>query len=177
MRCSRATACRRISIFSPLFDDPEAVQATLENASLDTVTTSISKRTLYVQVQGMVVSFFGYSHPLVAPLLRPDDSLLPLGSREDIAAMKLAAIASRGSRKDFVDLWLLTTRYWSLSECMELYRRKFAARDIGHVVRSLTFFDDADEEPPLRLLIGVDWEEVKSDLVDNVKELIESRID
>ena len=128
--------------------------------------------TLYLQVQGTTVSLFGYSYPLVAPLLRPDTSLLPLASREDIVAMKLAAIASRGSRKDFIDLWLLATRYWPLPDCLELYRRKFAARDIGHVVRSLTYFDDADEEPPLRLLIDVDWEEIKRDLVSGVRELL-----
>jgi len=166
-----------LDLFSPSFDDPEALQATLENASLDAVTTSISKRTLYVQVLGTVVSFFGYSYPLVAPLLRPDDSLLPLGSREDIAAMKLAAIASRGSRKDFVDLWLLTSRYWPIPDCLELYRRKFVARDIGHVVRSLTYFDDADEEPPLRLLIDADWQEIKRGLVAGVREFLESEAD
>jgi predicted nucleotidyltransferase component of viral defense system len=166
-----------LDLFSPSFDDPEAVQVTLENTGLDAVTTSISKRTLYVQVQGTVVSFFGYSYPLVAPLLRPDDSLLPLVSREDIAAMKLAAIASRGSRKDFVDLWLLTSRHWPIADCLELYRRKYAARDIGHVVRSLTYFDDADDEPPLRLLIEVDWEEIKRDLVAGVREVLESEAD
>ena len=166
-----------LDFFSQSFVDPEAVQATLENTGLDAVTTSISKRTLYVQVQGTVVSFFGYSYPLVAPLLRPDDSLLPLVSREDIAAMKLAAIASRGSRKDFVDLWLLTSRYWPIADCLELYRRKFAARDIGHVVRSLTYFDDADEEPPLRLLIDADWQEIKRGLMSGVKEFLESEAD
>ena len=41
-------------------------------------------------------------------------------------------------------------------------------------MRSLTYFDDADEEPPLRLLIDVDWEEIKGDLVGRVKELLES---
>jgi len=163
-----------LDLFSQTFDDPEAAQLTLREAHPDAVTTSISPRTLYLQVQGTTVSLFGYSYPLVASLLRPDSSLLPLASREDIVAMKLAAIASRGSRKDFIDLWLLATRYWPLPDCLELYRRKFAARDIGHVVRSLTYFDDADEEPPLRLLIDVDWEEIKLDLVGRVKELLNS---
>lgn len=161
-----------LDLFSPSFGDPEAVLVTLEAAHLEAMTTSISPKTLYLQVQETTVSLFGYSYPLVASLLRPDNSLLPLASREDIVAMKLAAIASRGSRKDFIDLWLLVTRYWPLSDCLELYRKKFAARDIGHVVRSLTYFDDADEEPPLRLLIDVDWEEIKLDLVGRVKELL-----
>ena len=86
--------------------------------------------------------------------------------------MKLAAIASRGNRKDFIDLWLLTDRYWPLSDCLDLYRKKFGERDIGHVVRSLTYFDDADNEPPLRLLIDADWEEIKRDLVGAVTELL-----
>jgi predicted nucleotidyltransferase component of viral defense system len=161
-----------LDLFSPSFDDPEAAQMMIEEVHPEAVMTSISPRTLYLQVQGTTVSLFGYSYPLVASLIRPDDSLLPLASREDIAAMKLAAIASRGSRKDFVDLWLLATRYWSLSDCLDLYREKFAARDFGHVVRSLTYFDDADEEPPLRLLIDVDWEEIKRDLVSGVRKLL-----
>jgi len=163
-----------LDLFSRTFDDPEAAQMRLQEAHPDAATTSISPRTLYMQVKGTTVSLFGYSYPLVAPLLRPDSSILPLASREDIVAMKLAAIASRGSRKDFIDLWLLTTRYWPLAECLELYRKKFAARDIGHVVRSLTYFDDADDEPPLRLLIDVDWEEIKRDLVGGVKGLLKT---
>ena len=161
-----------LDLFSPSFDDPEAAHMTIEEIHPEATVTSISPRTLYLQIQGTTVSLFGYSYPLIASLLRPDTSLLPLASREDIAAMKLAAIASRGSRKDFIDLWLLATRYWPLSDCLELYRKKFAARDIGHVVRSLTYFDDADEEPPLRLLIDVDWDEIKLDLVGRVRELL-----
>jgi hypothetical protein len=163
-----------LDLFSRTFDDPEAALVAIQAARIEAVTTAVSPRTLYVRVEGTVVSLLGYSYPLVAPLLRPDESVLPLASREDIAAMKLAAIASRGTRKDFIDLWLLATRYWSLSHCLELYREKFAARDIGHVVRSLTYFDDADTEPPLRLLIDVDWEEIKRFLVREVKTLLSS---
>jgi hypothetical protein len=163
-----------LDLFSPSFADPEAMQTMLTETHPDAVVTSMSPRTLYLQVHDTQVSLFGYSYPLVASLLRPDNSLLPIAGREDIAAMKLAAIASRGSRKDFIDLWLLATRYWPLSDCLELYRKKYVARDIGHVVRSLTYFDDADEEPPLRLLIDVDWEEIKRELVVGVKELLDT---
>lgn len=163
-----------LDLFSPSFEDPEAVHAMLEKVVPDLVLTSISPRTLFLTVAGTAVSLFGYSYPLVAPLLRPDPGLLPIASREDIAAMKLAAIASRGSRKDFVDLWLLTTRHGSLSEYLARYRQKFATRDIGHVVRSLTFFDDADGEPPLKLLIDVSWGDIKAELAARVDELIES---
>ena len=161
-----------LDLFSPSFDDPEAVERTLTKFHPKTVTTMLSTRTLYLQIEGATVSLFGYSYPLVAPLLRPDESLLPFASREDIAAMKLAALTSRGSRKDFVDLWLLITRYWPLGDCLELFRRKFATRDIGHVVRSLTYFDDAEEEPPLRMLAGIEWDSVKRDFESWVADLM-----
>jgi len=161
-----------LDIFSPSFNDPEAAQRTVAEVHPEAVTTLISPRTLYLQVEGTTVSFLGYSYPLVAPLLQPDDSLLPFASREDIAAMKLAAITSRGSRKDFIDLWLLITRHWPLADCLELFRQKFATRDIGHVVRSLTYFDDADEEPPLRMLVDIDWDTVKRDFVGWVSDLV-----
>ena len=161
-----------LDLFSPSFDDPEAVQRIFGEAHPGAVTTSMSSRTLYLQVEGTTVSLFGYSYPLVAPLLQPDDSLLPFASREDIAAMKLAAITSRGSRKDFIDLWLLITRHWPLSDCLELFRQKFTTRDIGHVVRSLTYFDDADEEPPLRMLVDIEWDSAKRDFTGWVSDLV-----
>jgi len=73
----------------------------------------------------------------------------------------VVANTSRGSRKDFIDLWLLITRYWSLSDCLALFQQKFTTRDIGHVVRSLNYFDDADGEPPLRMLADIEWASVK----------------
>ncbi len=161
-----------LDIFSPSFDDPEAVQRMLGEAHPGAVTTSMSSRTLYLQIEGTTVSLFGYSYPSVAPLLQPDNSLLPFANREDIAAMKLAAITSRGSRKDFIDLWLLITRHWSLADCLELFQQKFTTRDIGHVVRSLTYFDDADEEPPLRMLADIEWESVKGDFAVWVNDLV-----
>ena len=88
---------------------------------------------------------------------------LPLANRDDIAATKLSAIANRGSRKDFVDLWVLMTRHRPLAEYLALHEEKFEARDVGHVIRSLIHFDDAEREPPLRLLIELDWEELKAD--------------
>ena len=108
----------------------------------------------------------------VRELLEPGDGLLPLAHRDDIAAMKLAAIASRGSRKDFVDLWVLISRHRPLEAYLELYRRKFATRDVGHVVRSLTYFEDAEQEPELRMLMPLDWEEVKRDLLRAVGGLL-----
>ena len=127
-----------------------------------------------MEIEDIVVSFFGYGYPTVAAPLAPDPELLPFASREDIAAMKLAAIASRGGRKDFIDLWWMLRRYWPLAETLRFFKAKFATRDIGHVVRSLVFFDDAEREPPLRLLADIEWETVKRDLQLWVASLVDT---
>jgi hypothetical protein len=160
-----------LDFFSASFDQPDELLALIECECPAARTTLVATRTLYLEIGGTVVSFFGYGYPLVASLIEPEEQLLPFASREDIAAMKLAAIASRGSRKDFVDLWWLLTRHWSLADSLEFYRTKYATRDIGHVVRSLVYFDDADDEPPLRLLADVEWEAVKNDLREWVASL------
>ena len=109
------------------------------------------------------MSFLGVGYELLQPPFTHGEGLIPLASTDDIAAMKLAAVASRGSRKDFVDLWVLVSRKASLEHYLECYRSKYRSHDIGHVVRSLVFFDDADREPPLRLLTEAPWARVKED--------------
>ncbi len=163
-----------LDLFSSSFENPEELLTLIERAFPKTVTTHVSPRTLYVRISGTIVSFFGYSYPLVAPLLQPEPDLLAFASREDIAEMKLAAIASRGSRKDFIDLWWLVDNYWPLGDCFGFFRRKFEMRDVGHVVKSLVFFDDADREPPLRLLADIDWMNVKDDLRRWTTELVQT---
>jgi len=153
-----------IDLFAAEFKAPEALARQLEGEfgeQIDQV--SVAPGTLTFRMSGVPVSLIGYGYPMLKEPGDDDSGLLPLASREDIAAMKLAAIASRGSRKDFIDLWILITRGLPLDNQLELYRKKYPARDIGHVVRNLVFFDDADDSPPLKLLVDIDWSNVKSD--------------
>jgi predicted nucleotidyltransferase component of viral defense system len=166
----------RISIdldfMSATFSDPEDLILKIRAAELDVEVTMTSSRTVYITTGGVQVSFFGYDYPQLEKVLECGEGLLPLAHTDDIAAMKLAAIASRGSRKDFVDLWLLVARHRSLQAYLDLFKRKYRMRDTGHVVRSLSYFDDADEEPELRMLIDLDWERVKSEFLTWVSRLL-----
>jgi hypothetical protein len=163
-----------LDLFSATFEDPDDVLPTIEKAHPTATTTLIAPRTLYLDIDGTGVSLMGYDYPAVAPVLRPEPDLLPFASRDDIAAMKLSAIASRGSRKDFVDLWWLITRHRPLPDYLGLFGEKYRSRDIGHVVRALTYFDDAELEPPLRYLVQIDWKTVKRDLTKWVADLMTS---
>jgi hypothetical protein len=161
-----------LDVFSPSLADAEPLAARLRSDLSELEITSTSHRTVEAALAGVPVSFFGYSYPLVAPLVTAGPGLLSLASIDDIAAMKLAAIASRGSRKDFVDLWLILHHGRSAEQCLASFSRKFATRDLGHVVRSLVYFDDAEAEPPLRLLVEIAWQQVKDDLLRTVGPLL-----
>jgi hypothetical protein len=83
-----------------------------------------------------------------------------LASIRDIAAMKLAAITNRGSKKDFIDLAFLLDRF-GLPQMLDLYKQKFVDGECFMVLKSLVFFDDAENDPMPYMLQPIDWEAVK----------------
>lgn len=89
-----------------------------------------------------------------------DDPLRPAAS-EDIAAMKLAAVAQRGSKKDFIDVFALG-RHFGLGDMLVSYRKKYGVEDVGHVLVALAYFDDADRERTPMLLQRQSWPDVKA---------------
>ena len=78
--------------------------------------------------------------------------------------MKLAAVAGRGSRKDFVDLYVYAHEIARLHQVLARFRNKYRGVTVDpyHVLRSLTFFEDAEAEAMPDLLIGVTWDEIKA---------------
>jgi hypothetical protein len=77
----------------------------------------------------------------------------------DIAAMKLEAI---GSRKDFVDLYVLC-RTFTLVEVFRLAEAKYrgAGYDRYHWLRSLAYFADAEAQPMPEMVDQLSWSEVR----------------
>jgi hypothetical protein len=106
------------------------------------------------------VGFYGYGYNLVKPLLKIDD--FSLASMEDIGLMKLDALLSRASRKDFHDLYELCKRI-ELRELLKLAPQKFPdVRDFeAQVARHLAYFDRAEQESPVPLIEQVEWDTVK----------------
>ena len=130
-----------------------------------------SAGTLHVSVEGLRVSFLSAQ----APLLFPGTAYrgLVLADPRDIAVMKVIAIGGRGSRKDFIDLFFYLRSGGSLESVFEMVRRRFAAIDFNeyHLLRSLTFFEDAETEPVPRMLRRVAWREVKQAIIAEVRRL------
>jgi hypothetical protein len=119
--------------------------------------------TLTVLMRGVPTSFFHYDYPLLRPL-HETPWRIGLADRDDIAAMKLAALAGRGSRKDFVDLYFYCREGGRLEEVFRLFRKKYRGVTVDqyHLLRSLTFFEDAEAEVMPDLLRPDAWEEIKA---------------
>ena len=119
-----------------------------------------AEQTLHLAIQQIKVSFFGYRYPVLFP---PDTFLgVPVADARDIACMKITAIASRGTKRDFVDFFAACGRY-GMDELLALFDRKYAktAYNRTHVLKSLTFFADAEKDPMPHMLAPLDWKEVK----------------
>jgi hypothetical protein len=97
-----------------------------------------------------------------------------IASLDDLACMKLSAIAQRGAKKDFVDIYALGTHYRGLAEMLNSYRAKFGIEDIAHVLYGLAYFDDADQERMPRMLWDVSWRTMKRTIQQWVQELARS---
>ena len=77
--------------------------------------------------------------------------------------MKLAAILSRGTRKDYIDLYFIL-QHTSLSNLFDLSAIKYhynAAFPI-FAVRALAFFEDAESDPMPRMIKTVKWQKIKA---------------
>lgn len=128
---------------------------------------SQAKNILILNVQGIKVDFVNYRYPLLEePLIEEGIRLL---RPADIGAMKLMAIAGRGRKRDFFDLYFLLKMY-ALDELMQFYLKKYHDGSELMVARSLTYFEDADEDDDFKLLKEqVSWEKVKQTILKEVR--------
>ena len=150
-------------------EDPLALAASLRSADIPLEDTRVASGTLHGMVRGVRISFFAYHYPCLSTPVTWAELGFTLASLDDLACMKLAAVAQRGSRKDFADIYAICLKYKPLQELLQLYRRKYGTNDISHVLVSLGYFDDADEEAALAMIWDVSWEEMKRKIVMWVK--------
>ncbi len=78
----------------------------------------------------------------------------------DVVAMKLNAISKRGAKKDFYDLAHLLDLY-SIEEMLEFFKTKYSNQEIGFVVHSMYYFEDAEKQNDPVSLKNDSWEEIK----------------
>jgi hypothetical protein len=120
------------------------------------------EKTLTIIMSGIKISFFCIEDPFIFKL--QPFSFFSLADERDIALMKLIAISGRGSRKDFVDLYSILRRGYNIQELFDLIPKKYSKgrSNIYHILKSLTYFDDAEKEPLPNMLVPFDWKECKN---------------
>ena len=116
---------------------------------------------LFTRLYDTDMSFIYQHHPLLEPVV--EYGKIKLATPPDIGLMKLTAIASRGARRDFVDIYCIRDIV-SLEDLFELAPQKYSDRPqfLPVVVRALAYFEDAELQPMPRMLMPVRWEDVRA---------------
>lgn len=99
---------------------------------------------------------------------------ISVADARDIGCMKISAISSRGSKKDFVDLFFICQKVTPLATLLDLFKKKYKGVDynMAHILKSLVYFEDAEKEPMPRMLIKISWNEIKKFFKEEIKKLL-----
>jgi hypothetical protein len=126
------------------------------------VTSFRQDGTLYGVFKKAKMSFIAY------PFFIPSQRFLQCGmvrmlQPPDIAAMKIVAISQRGRKRDFIDLYWYCKNREPLLHVVERAVRCYPGqeRNVNHIMRSLTYFDDAEADPMPVLYFKITWPQIK----------------
>jgi hypothetical protein len=149
------------------FDNELIIQAIMKlGARID----SESKGTMHASLSGSKVSFFHYPYPLIRNTTAIGN--IRTASVEDIACMKVIAIAQRAEKKDFFDMYEIL-RMYSPSLVREMVIQKYGEQRINcyHIVKSFFYFEEADRSLDPVSLNSTSWQQVKDYFITNEKQL------
>ena len=150
--------------------DPSSLAETLSRFGQVRVQQS-AVDTLHVELNGLRVSFLRTQAPFLFP--GSDYRRLIVADPRDIAVMKVVAIGGRGSRKDFVDLFFYLKRGGTLAGVLSLLDQRYQGLDFNtyHLLKSLVYFADAEEEPMPQMIKPAEWDAVKEFMIAEVRRL------
>jgi hypothetical protein len=122
-------------------------------------------------LDGAQISFFIYPYPLLDTPV--DFEGVRVAGLPDLAAMKLEAISSRGKKRDFIDLYRICQDAFPLRQVIENFERKYAGvrYSLVHLLKSLTYFDDAEPDPMPSMLVSLEWDQVKRFFEEEIRRL------
>lgn len=128
---------------------------------------------LQVRLDDLKIDFLKFPYPFVQEYIEIEGvRLVPI---ESIAVMKLLAIARRGVKKDFFDLYFLLERY-SMIELVQLFEKKIPQVDMFHIFKSLLYFEDAEQEADPKMRLKVSWKTVKKVITQKVQVYLRSLV-
>lgn len=163
---NRLTSPKRRDLLQALLDaDPETQVETARNGYLS------------VRMGPVPVRFFYYPYPLIDPLEEAPDGGAEVVSLVDLGLMKLGAVISRGHRRDFVDLFLLSRKI-PLEELLDRAEGKFGhVRDFPlQALKGLADLSLVEGEPMPKLREPLEWSTVEAWVRQEVRRLGRGRV-
>lgn len=136
------------------------------------------KNTVYGELLGAKVSFIAY--PFFIPGEKPIvHGFIKILTQADIAVMKIVAISQRGRKRDFLDLYWLVHNGQDLENTMRKLKTQYpsVAHDYHHILKSLVYFEDAENDPMPELCFNITWKEIKNYFTDKIPKITKSLVE
>jgi hypothetical protein len=142
---------------------------------LDTLVVNQTPNHTEMMIQSIKVDFVRERIPLKFPLkaIHPQTQKLNMADSRDIGRMKIISIGSRGSKKDFVDLYCLTRKIMTLESLIMMAMEEDRGLKYSKLLflKGLVDFEEAEREGDLAMIWDIGWEEVKDSLMEDVKRI------
>lgn len=113
---------------------------------------------LLLDIESVKTDFVFQPSVLIEPQVITEG--IKMASLLEIAAMKIGAITARGRKRDFIDLFCLLDKY-SLKEILSAFLRKYPQATMELAMRSLFYFEDANDDLEPRCFFAYDWSSIK----------------
>ncbi|MFA6047427.1 MAG: nucleotidyl transferase AbiEii/AbiGii toxin family protein [Parcubacteria group bacterium] len=129
--------------------------------------------TIHGQLDGINITFLRYRYDQLFPFVVFNHA--NLSDERDISAMKIDAMSTRGSKKDFIDIYFLLEKYL-LADLIGFFKKKFKKISYNklHILKSLAYFEDAENDPMPIMLKENDWKKVKEKIVRETAKYLDS---
>ncbi|VBB44414.1 conserved hypothetical protein [uncultured Desulfatiglans sp.] len=164
-----------LDFFFPEFFSPTAALTDMDKLGLVVTVLNHTPRHTELLVQRFKVDLLTETIPLkrLARPILPEIRNLKMADAADIGRMKLLTVASRGCKKDFLDIFCLTRHTISLKSLIDEFISEGQGVRFSKLLflKGLVDFEAADLEPDPVMLWNLDWNAVKEDLISEVKQI------
>ena len=148
-----------IDLFTDTPFDKEVLKEALEDNFNNIITINDRSKSIYqCSINGIKTDFVSVNDSfLYSPQIIDN---IPFADTRELIALKLNAVKGRGVKKDFWDVAKLL-QFYSLEDLFKFYHDRYHYDDTFAVIRSVIYFDDAENTIAPESLDGMTWGKVK----------------
>lgn len=145
----------------------------LESNFGDIKPRDITRNIIQCTIQNVKVDFVSVRDPFAYPAQIIDQ--VPFCDIRELIALKLNALKGRGRKKDFWDIAKLL-EFYSFDKLFEFYHDRYIYDDTFAVIRSMAYFNDAEDDIDPDTLDKMTWAGVKKTISKGLEVYYKSKI-